>query len=220
MRASILRMAVVMMSLLSWSAPAAAAVSPEEAGTMMRGTVNQALEILRDPALQGFEKRSERWKKLRALSDKVFDWSSMAQRSVGIHWRSFDEKQRTRFVEVFRELIAANYLGQIDAFQGEEKLNFLDNKATSKGQVWVNMELVTQSRQKVPIAFLVAEGNKVNDVKIEEISITSHYRDSLNRLFINSSYEAVMKKLEAKAAANRRIAENQAKQAAGNEGAP
>ncbi|MEO1171845.1 MAG: ABC transporter substrate-binding protein [Myxococcota bacterium] len=196
--------------VLAWAVPAAAAVSEEAAGKMMKDTVDQALVILRDPGLQGLENRGKRWSKLRALSDTVFDWAAMAQRSLGVHWRSLDDGQRKRFVDVFKELIAANYLGQIDAFQGEEKLNFVGNESTSKGEVWVNMELITQSRQKVPIAFLVADANKVKDVKIEQISITSHYRDSLNRIFVNGGFDAAMKKLEAKAAANRRLAEKAA----------
>lgn len=192
----------------------AGSVAPEDAEKLMRNSVNEALEILKDPELQGYENRPERWKRLRALSDEVFDWAQMAQRSLGVHWRGLDDAQRERFVSTFKELIAANYLGQIDAFQGEEKLNFLNNEQDDKGRVWVNMELVTQSRQRIPISFLVSEGKRVNDVKIENISITSHYRDSLNRLFVNGSFEAAMKRLEAKAAANRRIAERQAKQAA------
>lgn len=200
--------------MVAFTAFAQPAVTPESAEKIMRENVSQALEILRDPKLQGFANRPQRWERLRALSDKAFDWSTMAQRSLGVHWRSLDEAQRTRFVTTFKELIAANYLGQMDAFQGQEKLNFLNNEPDSKGRVWVKMELVTQSRQKVPIAFLVAEGDQVNDVKIENISITSHYRDSLNRLFVNGSFEAAMKRLEAKAAANRRIAEARAKKAA------
>lgn len=193
--------------MLFWASPVSAAITPESAGTLMKGVVDEALTILGDPELQGVENRGKRWSKLRALSDRVFDWPSMAQRSLGIHWRGLDEPKRKRFVDVFKELIAANYLGQIDAFQGKETLNFLGNESTSKGRVWVRMELVTQSRQKVPIEFLVSEGERVTDVKIEHISITSHYRDSLNRIFVNGGFEAAMKKLEAKAAANRRMAE-------------
>ncbi|MEM6531046.1 MAG: ABC transporter substrate-binding protein [Myxococcota bacterium] len=199
--------AAFLVLVLAWAQPATAAVSEEAAGAMMKKTVDQALEILRDPGLQGTENRGKRWGKLRALSDTVFDWAAMAQRSLGVHWRTLDDGQRTRFVDVFKELIAANYLGQIDAFQGEETLNFVGNESTSKGEVWVNMELITQSRQKVPISFLVAGANKVKDVKIEQISITSHYRDSLNRIFVNGGFDAAMRKLEAKAAANRRMAE-------------
>lgn len=200
--------------LVAFSVFSSTGVSPEVAEKLMRNSVGEALEILKDPGLQGYENRPERWARLRSLSDEVFDWSTMAQRSLGVHWRNLESKQRTRFVTTFKELIAANYLGQIDAFQGQEKLNFLNNEQDSKGRVWVNMELVTQSRQRVPISFLVAEGEKVNDVKIENISITSHYRDSLNRLFVNGTFEAAMKRLEAKAAANRRLAEARAKKAA------
>ncbi len=201
-------------SLLLAATLFAGSVSPEDAEKLMRNSVGEALDILKDPKLQGYDNRPERWRRLRSLSDEVFDWAEMAQRSLGVHWRSLDDGQRERFVSTFKELIAANYLGQIDSFQGEEKLNFLNNEQDSKGRVWVNMELITQSRQRIPISFLVASGRRVNDVKIENISITSHYRDSLNRLFVNGSFEAAMKRLEAKAAANRRIAERQAKQAA------
>ena len=49
--------------------------------------IDAVLEFLRDPSLQGADKRAERHRKLRAVAGEIFDWAEMARRSLGVHWR-------------------------------------------------------------------------------------------------------------------------------------
>lgn len=181
-----------------------AAVGQDVATQLIQGTVDKAVAVLSDPSLQGADNRLERHAKLRKISDEVFDWGAMAQRSLGIHWRSLDAKQRTRFRDVFKELLAAHYLSQLDRFQGDEKVVHTGTEAAGK-DVKVKMLLETQSRASVPIHFFVNDEKQVFDVAIEGVSLTNHYRGSFNRLLVNGSFDDMMKRLEQKLAVQRRV---------------
>ena len=201
---------------LTLAAPSRAAVSPDVATQLIRKTVDRAVAVLSDPELQGADNRLQRHDKLRAISDQVFDWGAMAQRSLGVHWRSLDQKQRTRFRDVFKELLASHYLSQLDRFQGNEKIVHKGTEKTGD-HVKVKMLLETQSRASVPIHFYVNEEKQVFDVAIEGVSLTNHYRGSFNRLLVNGSFEDMMKKLEQKLAVQRRV-EAEAKKDEAEEG--
>ena len=176
-----------------------AAADTEAASKLVQGSVDSALKILKDPALQGRAQRKTRWDQLRKVSNEAFDWTAMSQRSLGIHWRKLNKKDRERFVTTFRELLASHYLGQIDRFTGKEKLKFKGTGETPEG-VEVKMELVTGSRETVPLHFFVDARPKVYDVSIEGVSIANHYRGVFNRQLTNGDFNTLMKRLERKIA--------------------
>lgn len=176
-----------------------AAADADSASQLVRGSVDAALKILKDPTLQGRPKRTARWGQLRAVSDEAFDWAAMSRRSLGVHWRKLNKAERERFVQTFKELLASHYLGQIDRFTGKEKLEYAGTNKTPEG-IEVKMLLVTASREKVPLHFFVDERPKVFDVSIEGVSIANHYRGVFSRQLINNDFNTLMKKLERKIA--------------------
>lgn len=185
--------------LMPAAAAAAAEVDDKKAAAMVQKSVADALAVLEDPALQGKAKRRPRHAKLRKVSDEVFDWRAMSQRSLGSHWRELDEAQRTRFADTFVELLATHYLRQIDRFTGKEKVEYVGVAKNPEG-VEVKMKIVLASREEVPIHFFVGDKMRVFDVSIEGVSIANHYRGSFDRLLVNNDFETLMKKLERKVA--------------------
>jgi len=190
---------------LTLLAPGVASAMTEEAATSsVRSTVDKVVRVLSAPDLQGPDKRLERHAKLRAISDEVFDWGAMAQRSLGPHWRGLDAKQKTDFRDTFKELLAAHYLSQLDSFQGDERVEHKGTEKLDDGHK-VKMLLVTQSRASVPIHFFMDSSGKVYDVAIEGVSLTNHYRGSFDRVLVNGSFDELMKRLEQKLAIQRRL---------------
>ena len=181
------------------------AAEGDAAANLVRGSVDSALKVLKDPALQGRANRKARWTQLRKVSDRAFDWAAMSRRSLGVHWRRLDEGQRGRFVSTFKELLASHYLGQIDRFTGKERLEYKGTGQTPEGAE-VKMVLVTASREKVPLHFFVDGRPKVYDVSIENVSIANHYRGVFNRQLTNGDFASLMKKLERKIARKKKRA--------------
>src|SRR4029077_8245133 len=126
----------------------------------------------------GKARRAERIGELRRIADRVFDWSEMAKSSLGVRWRSIDAGQRSRFVEVFKGILAAQYLDDIDRFQGTETIT-VDGSAPQSEEVLVRSALVTSSRERVPIDYRMrsAQGQwMVVDLTIEGLRLVNHFR--------------------------------------------
>jgi phospholipid transport system substrate-binding protein len=82
----------------------------------VKATVDRVLEILKNPALQGPEAEAARGKQLRAVIYSRFDFSEMAKRSLGVHWRRRTPQERKEFVRVFSELIELSYRRKIERY--------------------------------------------------------------------------------------------------------
>ena len=198
--------AITLAAVVAASPLTSHAADGEAAANLVRGSVDSALQVLKDPALQGRANRKARWAQLRQVSDRAFDWAAMSRRSLGVHWRRLNDKDRQRFVSTFKELLASHYLGQIDRFTGKEKLEYKGTGETPEGTE-VKMVLVTASRETVPLHFFVDERPKVYDVSIENVSIANHYRGVFNRQLTNGDFASLMKKLERKIARKKKRAE-------------
>src|SRR5262245_39029192 len=90
------------------AAPAAARAGQTQEATIKK-TIDAAFAVLKDTSLSGREKRPQRLAALRAVADRAFNWAEMARSSLGAQWRALDERQRARFVDVFKDVLAAQY---------------------------------------------------------------------------------------------------------------
>src|SRR5277367_5975236 len=119
LRGSLLAALVLFVIAMLRGQPARAADDP---AAVIRSTVDQAFDVLRDQELKKPEKRGERIAKLRLIADRVFDWDTIAQSSLGAAYRTITDDQRKQFVTLFRDLIAEDYKDDLDRFIGDERV--------------------------------------------------------------------------------------------------
>jgi phospholipid transport system substrate-binding protein len=170
---------------------------PEAPETVIRRTVDDAFAVLKDRALAGKEQRARRIAALRQVADRVFDWGEMARSSLGVHWRSLDAQQRTRFVAVFKDILAVQYMEDIDRFQGTEVVT-VDGSARQGEEVVVRTTLVTASRERVPIDYRLRsqpERWAVVDLSIEGVSLVNHFRKSFSGALANMTIDQLIDRL-------------------------
>lgn len=183
---------------LAMAAPASA--EPSGPVDTVQSAVDRALEVLRDEELA--KDRDARHRRLRAIAEDVFDWRDMAQRSLGPTWRDLDEEQRERFVNVFVDLLAQQYMDDLDRFQGDEKVKVLGGKDLGRGYE-VRTLVITHARDQVPIDYyLHREGDEwlIHDFSVEGVSLVNHYRKTFTRFLVNNDFETFMQRLERKQA--------------------
>jgi phospholipid transport system substrate-binding protein len=171
-----------------------AAERPED---VVRRSVDDAFEVLRDKSLAGRAQREERIEALRQVADRVFDWSEMARSSLGVQWRNLDKQQRARFVTVFKDVLAAQYMDDIDRFQGTEKVT-VDGSSRQGEEALVRTTLITASRERVPIDYrLRPEGGRweIVDLSIEGVSLVNHFRKSFSDALANMSVDQLINHL-------------------------
>lgn len=195
----------IALAALSFSpSPAAAEADPgtqaapaERAPELLiRATIDQVFNILRDPALKQDQKL--RMTKLREAVDQAFDWETMAQSSLGPPWRKLDTKQRSEFVSVFKELLAQQYMDDIDRFQGSERVEVKGSDKRAELAV-VKTTLITSSREQVPMDYTLQPAGKrwvVVDLSIEGVSLVNHYRQTFNRFLANKPFPELMQQLK------------------------
>lgn len=190
------RLAVLVGLVVVAAATAARAGAAQEA--IIKGTIDTAFAVLKDKSLAGREKRPQRIAALRAVADRAFSWAEMARSSLGAQWRGLDEKQRARFVEVFKEVLAARYMDDIDRFQGTETMT-VDGSAPQGEEVVVRTTLVTGSRERVPIDYRLRalQGAwMVVDVDIEGVSLVNHFRKTFAGALANMTIDQLIERLK------------------------
>jgi phospholipid transport system substrate-binding protein len=182
----------------SASPPASSAQQEKSPRQIVSETVDAVFKILRDPGLKQDSK--ERMRQLRLVVDKVFDWAGMAQSSLGHHWRKLDEAQRAEFVAVFKELLAQEYMDDIDRFQGTERV--VVKGAEQSGELWVvRTVLITASREEVPLDYTLHRAQAtwaIDDVSIEGVSLVNHYRTTFSRFLTNHAFAELLDRLKRK----------------------
>jgi phospholipid transport system substrate-binding protein len=169
-----------------------------EAATTIRTTVDEAFKILKDPALSGKAHRQQRIAALRAVADRTFDWSAIARASVGPQWRSLGADQRGRFVEVFKDVLAEQYMDDIDHFQGTERVTVDGSTREGEEQV-VKTTLITASREHVPLDYRMhADGGqwRVIDFSVEGVSLVNHFRKTFSTALGNMTFDQLIDHLK------------------------
>jgi len=185
------------LSLLLAAPPAPAGLQSVEAEGTIRKTIDAAFVVLRDKSLAGKPQRARRIAALREIADRTFDWGEMARSSLGVQWRSLNDQQRRRFVDVFKDVLAAEYMDDIDRFQGTETVT-VEGSAHQGEEVVVRTTLLTASRERVPIDYRLALAQdrwRVVDLSIEGVSLVNHFRKTFASALANMTIDDLTQKL-------------------------
>ncbi len=167
-------------------------------GEQVKATIDQVMEVLRDPKLQGPTKKAERREKLRQVVLPRFDFAEMAKRALGNNWNRYPDKQR-EFVTAFTQLLEDTYADQIEAANGD-KVVYL-NERTEKDYSEVNTKVISPKGEETPMTYKlhpVGSDWKVFDIVVENISIVNNYRSQFNRVLSNAPLDELIKRIKEK----------------------
>lgn len=169
-----------------------------EAEATIRRTVDEAFAVLKDPALAKRGRRDDRIAALKEIADRVFDWSEMARGSLGVQWRHLATADRTRFVDVFKRVLAAQYIDDIDRFEGTEKVT-VDGSSPQGSDLTVKTTLITASHDHVPMDYGMRQEAgqwRVVDISIEGVSLVNHFRKTFSDALANMSVQQLIDRLQ------------------------
>ena len=192
-------MALIVLSLAP-SRVLAPAMADEDPMSVVKTTVNQALDVLRDSNAP----LAQRQDKLRQIVAQTFDFKEMAKSALGYHWKELTPAQQQEFTNAFIAFIEDSYLSKINDYHNQQ-VNFL--KVTNDGPQYaqVNTDIVQPNGKDaihVNYRLLKEDGTwKIYDVTVDAISIIANYRNQFNRVMNSKGYETLIKDLKAKQAA-------------------
>jgi phospholipid transport system substrate-binding protein len=176
----------------------AAEVSASVAADQVKATIDKVMEILRDPALQGSGKKSERREKLRQIVLPRFDFAEMAKRALGSNWNRYPDQQR-EFVTAFTQLLEETYADQIEAANGD-KVVYLSERA-DKDYAEVATRVISAKGEETSMTYKlhpVESDWKVYDIVVENVSVVNNYRAQFNRVLSNASLDELIKRMKEK----------------------
>lgn len=191
--------------LVVWLTP-----SPLWAGPVterIRGTLNQVIDVLNDPAYQGPENKDIREKKIRALVREAFSEEDIAKRALGKkHWNDRNEAERREFTALFIDLLERTYFKKIDTYLdkggdfSKEDILYLNEKVEEPYAI-VETHVKTDEGTVIQVHYGMKDkdGNwLICDIAVEGVSIVRNYRAQFNEVIANSSYEELIVQLKEK----------------------
>ena len=176
----------------------AAEVSASVPADQVKATIDKVMEILRDPALQGSSKKSERREKLRQIVLPRFDFAEMAKRALGSNWNRYPDQQR-EFVTAFTQLLEDTYADQIEAANGD-KVVYLSERA-DKQYAEVATKVISVKGEETSMTYklhAVDSDWKIYDIVVENVSVVNNYRAQFNRVLTNASLDELIKRMKEK----------------------
>ena len=194
------RFVLVLISSILLSLPSKTTAQAGVPTEQVRQTVDNVLEILRNPRFKGPEKTAERRAAIHKAADPRFDYEEMAKRSLAQYWRQRTPEEKKEFVPLYRDLLERAYIRKIEKYT-DEKIAYT-GEHIDDGYATVRTKVIRKSGAEIPIDYKLLNENgqwKVYDVIVEGVSLINNYRTQFSQIIRSGSYQELVRKLKSKA---------------------
>ena len=181
----------------------AGAADPAAPDALVKSVVEDVLVIIKD---------NKDPQTLRTLAEQkvvpYFDFQQMTQMAAGPIWRQASESQKQSLENGFRSLLVNTYTAALSHTTSGAKAVEVKPLPASAAQGEALVRTVVKEAGKPPVAIDYrmnkgAQGWKVVDVTIENISLVTNYRTTFSQEVARSGIDGLIKTLEDK---NRAVA--------------
>ena len=192
---------------------ASAADAPKAAPTQVDTSgPSQLIESSANILLSGIDARRAEFRKdptglYKLVSETLlphFDTPYAAQLVLGVHWRKATPDQRRRFVEAFYNSLLYTYGDAMVDFTADRLKVFPTKVDADAARATVRTEIKRSNGTKVAVNYSLRKVDgewKAWDVVIDGISYVKSYREDYGAEVSQKGLDAVIARLEAKAAA-------------------
>jgi phospholipid transport system substrate-binding protein len=165
----------------------------------LKPQIDDVIATLDNPALQAESRTVERREAVRAITDRIFDWTVMARRALGQHWEERTVAEKIAFVPLFRELMEQAFIGKIEQY-GAESVAYV-GESLDGDESLVRTRVTLRPSGDVGVDYRMAwQGTRwmIYDVLVERTSIVRNYRAQFDSVIKKSSYEELIRKIRGK----------------------
>jgi phospholipid transport system substrate-binding protein len=162
----------------------------------VRQTINSVLDVLSNQDLLEQARKA----KIREVILQRFNFEEMAKRSLGRHWQKRTPEEQQEFVQLFTDLLENSYIDKIERSEGKENINYTE-EIIENNNASVRTAIVQKGDQNIDVEYRLLKRNgdwQVYDVVIERVSLVNNYRTQFNKILLQESYEALIKKMKLK----------------------
>lgn len=188
-RRDVLRLAVV--GAFAGAALPAFAADPAQ---LVEGTVAQVIDIVKTKT------GAARQAAIMQVLETKFDLPAMGRTTLGTHWNSATEEQRSRFLKAVATAEAKSYSDRFGQYAGQT-LSVGRVTPRNNGSSIVDSRLTQTSGQPIKLEWEI-RGDRITDVKVEGVSMVMTRRSDFNSYIQNhgGKVDALIQELEARAA--------------------
>ncbi|MCX5848758.1 MAG: ABC transporter substrate-binding protein [Deltaproteobacteria bacterium] len=162
-------------------------------------SVNDVLDVLRNPKLKAESAKEIKKEKLRLIYKDMFDEMEFSRRTLTRNWNNFNPAQRAEFVKLFEQVLEKSYADKILDYTNE-KVEFFKEEMKSDTQAEIQSKIITSSKE-IPIFYrvILKDGKwKVYDVVIENVSLVQNYRTQFNDILAKNTPDQLLETLRKK----------------------
>jgi len=192
--------AVLAALMLAMLTAAGAMAGPDDPLDAVKGPVDRGLAVLKDPALQGKEKKQAQRDKIWELVREAFDFTEVAKRALARGWLDFTPAERKEFTDLFSELLGNTYLDKIQVEFSDESVEYLGKETIDDTRVMVKTKIIRKTVQ-IPVDYnmLLRDGRwKAYDVFVEGISLVKNYRTQFAQILERQKPAQLIERLRKK----------------------
>jgi phospholipid transport system substrate-binding protein len=165
----------------------------------VEGHLDKVREVLRDPSLKAESAKKAKKDRLRAISEKMFDFTELSKRTLAQNWSKFNPEQQKEFVDLYTSLLENAYANKIMAYT-DEKIVFSKEIALTEKTVEVQ-STVLRKNGDIPLYYRVILKDgvwRVYDIIIEGVSLINNYRSQFREILSDKPPESLLETLRKK----------------------
>ena len=165
----------------------------------LKPEIDQVIATIENPALQAEARSADRREAVRAITDRIFDWTEMSKRALGRHWEARTAAEREEFIPLFRELLERAFLGKIERY-GAENVAYTEETMDGDDTI-VRTRITLKPNWGVDVDYRMAwQGTRfmIADLLVERTSIVRNFRSQFDSVIKRSSYENLVTTIRAR----------------------
>lgn len=162
---------LTLITALLMSAQASAAdIDPAKAESFIKKITTEGIEQIINSNVSMAEKDA----RFAKLFNEYLDLNFIGRFVLGRYWKSATPKQRTEFIDVYRDLNIKTWSKRFDEFKGKKFVFNGTSPSNSQGQIFVNTTVPMEQGAPAKVVWRVKETGgklKVIDIIIENVSL-------------------------------------------------
>ena len=163
----------------------------EDPGKIVKQTVEQVLNILRDDKLDEKQKKE----KISDIAKQRINFKDMSRRILAVNWRKASEEQRTEFTLLFQEILLNTYWIRMRQYAGERVEYIAVSKAEDVYSTVDTIIVRDQDRVEIPLSYRMRRFVDIwyaYDFTVEYLSLVQSYRNEYRATVKNHGIDGLL----------------------------
>ena len=182
------------LSLFLCMIPTLYAGDVEDINNMVKTKVSVIFDLLAQKEMDKDQRNQEIVQEL----NEIMDFKLAAYLSLGKHWKKIKKRQKSDFVNIFKEYINNYIVGKIDLYTNQ-KIEIGESKIIKKGRAELDISILSGG-ETLQVNFKLRQNKKkewrVYDVDIEGVSLITTFRSQFSGVLKNESFDVLLEKLK------------------------